>query len=91
MRYEDVVRDPRESISPLMTHLGLSWEDALLRHHRIEHSEVDAEGLAIGGTDSRMPISGFHVERYKSELTGNQVDEILSISGDLMELFDYSV
>ncbi len=90
-RYEDVIRDPRGSVSRLISHLGLGWEDSLLQHHRMEHSEVDGEGLAIGGTDSRMPISGFHVERYKSELTTSQVDEILSISGDLMESFDYSM
>ena len=91
IKYEDVVQNPGEKIALVIKHLELDWEDSLLQHHRTEHSETDEKGFAIGGTDSHMPISKFHLERYKNELTIKQLDEIFSISGDLMESFGYSL
>jgi len=91
IKYEDLVQNPKKNIALLINHLNLDWEDSLLQHHRIEHSETDEKGFAVGSTDSHIPISNFHLERYKNELTKNQLDEILSISGDLMESFGYSI
>ena len=91
IKYEDLVQNPKKNIALLINHLNLDWEDSLLQHHRIEHSETDEKGFTIGGTDSHMPISKFRLERYKNELTKNQLDEILSISGDLMGSFGYSI
>ena len=91
IKYEDLIKNPKNNIMLIINHLDLEWEDSLIQHHKLEHSETDEKGITTGGTNSHLPISKFHVERYKNELTKNQLDEILSVSGDLMESFGYII
>ena len=71
--------------------LDLDWEDILLKHHTLDHADTDENGMAIGGTNSHLPISTFHLERYRKELTGEQIDEIISVSSDMMKFFGYNL
>jgi len=90
-RYEDFVKNPRPFLESIMNFLDLEWEDSLLKHYTLEHSETDENGFAIGSTDSNRPISSFHVGRYKEELTNEQIEDIISISGDMMKSFGYKI
>ena len=90
-RYEDFVKNPRPFLESIMNFLGLEWEDSLLKHHTLEHSETDENRFTIGNTDSNRPISSFHVGRYKEELTNEQIEDIISISGDMMKSFGYKI
>lgn len=88
--YEDLVKQSKETINSIIEFLGLEWEDSLLQHHRLDHKETDERGLTVGNTNVHLPIGRFHVGRYKNELNENQLNEIMSISGDLMKSFGYN-
>lgn len=87
--YEQLAKNSRKVISSILSFLNLDWQDSLMTHHLVVHNEIDKDGFAIGRTNSRKPISSFHVSRYQQELTEEQSTEILSISGDLMRSFGY--
>ena len=89
INYEELATSPRKVIISIMSFLGLDWQDALMTHHLVAHPETDKDDFAIGRTNSRNPISSFHISRYKQDLTEEQSNEILSISGDLMKSFGY--
>ena len=90
IKYEDLVLHSKDTINSLINYLGLSWEDSLLQHHLLDHTETNEQGLTVGNTNVRLPIGTFHVGRYKNELSENQLNEIMSISGDLMKSFGYN-
>ena len=89
IKYEDLVSRPKEMIISVISFLGLEWQDALMEHHLLQHPETDQNGMAIGNTNSKRPVSSFHVGRYHNELTTSQLDEINCISGDLMKSLGY--
>jgi hypothetical protein len=89
--YEKFVEKPTPYLKSILNLLELNWEDSLLQHHLLEHSQVDKRGMAIGNTDSTRKISDFHKARYKEELTQDQINEILLISGDTMKSFGYAI
>jgi len=89
IHYEELVTNPKPIIQKLIDFLNLKWEDSLMNHHTLNHSEVDVIGITIGSTDARMPISTFHIGQYLKELDHDQLKEISSIAGDMMKLFGY--
>jgi hypothetical protein len=91
IKYEDLVNNPKDIISSIISFLSLEWDDMLMEHHLLQHPETDPNGMAIGNTNSKKPVSSFHVGRYHNELTENQLQEIYSISGDFMKSFGYNM
>lgn len=91
IKYEELVKQPRETINSVIRFLGLDWEESLMQHHLLPHSEIDNDGFAVGRTNARNPISLSGVGRYNNELTEEELDEICSISGDLMKSFGYDM
>jgi len=87
--YEKFVQNAAPYLKSIMSLLELGWEESLLKHHMLKHSQVDGHGITIGNTDSKREISEFHVGRYIDELTKEQIKDILSISGDTMKSFGY--
>lgn len=88
--YEDLVQQSKETINSIIEFLGLEWENSLLQHYRLAHTETNERGLTVGNTNVNMPIEAFHVGRYKKELNENQLNEIMAISDDLMKLYGYN-
>lgn len=87
--YEEFVQNPSSYLKSVLSLLELNWEESLLQHHLLKHSQVDVQGMAVGNTDSSREISNFHVGRYKNELTKEQIKDIFLISGDTMKSFGY--
>jgi hypothetical protein len=84
IQYENLVRNPEKELPKITNFLKVDIEKSLFNHHTISHTEVDEKGFSIGQTDSKLPISDFHVERYKQILSDEQIKEIDLISKDLM-------
>ncbi len=62
LRYEDLVDNPRAVLAPVLAHLGLPWDDAVLRH------DVHARGHAIrtpSRHEVRKPIHRGAVGRWR--------------------------
>lgn len=91
IKYEDLVQKPAKILPHLLDFLDLEWEESVINHHTITHSEVDERGFAIGNTNSHKPIGTFHVGRYKNELTEKQIKEVSLISKDMMNSFGYEI
>ncbi len=89
VQYEDLVSDPRRELERVCTFLRLPWNDALLAHNRQRHGELDAQGLAIGGTDPRRAIDRHSVGGHG--LTASEVNDVLCAAGDYQrELYAHS-
>jgi len=91
IKYEELVKKPKESVNTIIQFLDLEWEDSLLKHHIMSHKDVDEKGFARGDTDSKKPINSNSVGKYHKALTIEQLDEIESISKDLMKKFGYKL
>ena len=81
VQYEDLVVRPEERLRQVCAFLGVSWEDALLRHYAYRHDELDDSGLAIGGTDPRQPITDSRIASWRSYLRPAEVMEIVQVAG----------
>jgi len=89
--YEALVRDPKTATKNAMSLLDLPWEDELFAHHEQRHTEIDADGKAIGNTDARRPISASSMNRYINELDVSNINIIREITSPLAEQLGYSL
>jgi hypothetical protein len=85
IQYENLVKKPNNEINKITNFLNIETESALFHHHQFSHDEVDENGYAIGNTNSKMPISDFHVGIFRNNLSDEQIKEIDLISDDLMK------
>lgn len=74
--YEALVSDPEPQLRRICTHLGIPWTTTMLAHHDTEHSQLEASGLAIGGSDPKRPIDRNSVGRFSTVLDRPSVDEV---------------
>ncbi len=81
--YEDLVSKPQVVLTAICEYLGVEWDDALLRHHEAEHTEVSGEGLTVGNTDPRKPINIDSVDRWEQVFTPGDIAAIDEITSGL--------
>lgn len=91
IRYEDLVNNPKETISKLIKFLNVEWEDNVLHHQKIKHQYVEKSGLTIGQTNPKLPISNKSVGSYKNIFSKTELNDIMNISEDLMEKLGYEL
>jgi len=91
IRYEDLVDNPKETISKLTKFLNVELEDNMLHHQQLKHQYVDKSGLTIGQTNPKLPISNKSVGSYKNIFSKPELNEIMNISGDLMAKLGYEL
>jgi hypothetical protein len=77
--YERLVKYPYNELVKLIDFLGLEWEYALLKHNERNHSELDANGLAIGGTNPKIPIHRNSIKSYEGFFSDKQLKEMYEI------------
>lgn len=90
--YERLVMNPESELGRVVRFLSLQWEDSLLSHHRLEHEEIDEQGLAIGGTNPRLAIHADSVRRHKEYFSVQQVEKMRHlVTGTLARLVDIGI
>lgn len=67
--YESLVRNPRIELARICRFLAVPFDEALLKHHQLEHGDLDQEGLATGGTDPTRRIDARSVGQWRDWLT----------------------
>jgi hypothetical protein len=82
--YEQLIFDPEAVMREVLMFLGIEWHPNVLMHHRRSHSQL-IEGIAIGGTDAKRALDGKSLGKWRSVLTTNERDLVLSISAPLSE------
>lgn len=80
--YERFVANPATFLPGILQHIGVRWDDSVLKHHQIPHGEV-IDGKAIGGTDPTRPIDTRSIGHSAIRLSPCQVGLIERIAGDL--------
>lgn len=89
IRYEDLVTQPKQTISQILEFLGLEWEDSVLHHEKFIHSELDTQGLTIGKTNPRSSIYESSMNQYHENLSKEEISEIYNITKELMIDLNY--
>lgn len=74
--YEELVKNPEATLRAALTCLGVEWNDAVLAHHTMPHTES-----GVGGTSPTRPIDPVSVELWKERLTDREVAIIRSVEG----------
>ena len=80
--YEELVVNPQPVLQRTCEHLGLSWTDTMLEHHNTEHNQLDASGLAIGGSDPKRPIDSKSVGRFAEVLDRRACQDVIAWTGE---------
>jgi hypothetical protein len=83
--YEALVFKPEAQLRLVTRFLGVGWNRALLSHPAFPHAEVAPCGHTVGHTDTRRPIDGDSVGQWRTMFSARQVNDIMTIAGDVME------
>lgn len=88
LRYEDVVRDPRKTLEPLLRALGVSWENSLLHHH--ERSQIQSVSFGHASANQvSQPLNSNAIGRHKMELKADDVRAFEKNARPFLEHFGY--
>ncbi|SFA78293.1 hypothetical protein SAMN05421688_0847 [Poseidonocella pacifica] len=84
VRYEDFVASPEDYLGRIVAHLGLEWDDAVMRSH-----ENYPEGMVGHGSIKLWrPIHRGSVEKYKS-LAPEMLSRIYGLSHEVLLQYGY--
>ncbi|RKT53834.1 sulfotransferase family protein [Saccharothrix australiensis] len=90
LRYEDLVRRPREEITALCDFLGERADPAMFEHHRSTAARQTAH-LSESWRKTAEPISARHVGAYRGNLSRHELLLVDKVTADLKERFGYPV
>lgn len=88
LRYESLVAEPERVLRRALAHLQIPFDAGVLRHHEVEHGQLDEQGRAIGGSDPERPIDGRSVGRHAAELSASmrtEVDDLTAATRERIE------
>jgi hypothetical protein len=80
--YEDLVRNPRPVLQSVCRHLGIAFHENLLRHGELPHTELFANGLAVGNTNPKLPIQDGSVGQWERFLSKEDLHIVERIAGE---------
>jgi len=105
IRYESLVREPEATLREVCEFIELEWDPALLEYHRRSEerlSELDRDIPAWGkklprSAESRMalhtqttkPPDPARIDRWREELSAEDVATFEEVAGDLLTELDY--
>ena len=81
--YEDLVSHPQRVLQTICRHLGITFHVNLLRHNELPHAELFPNGLTVGNTNPKRPISTDSVGQWVSFFSERDLALIDLIAGDL--------
>jgi len=90
MRYEDLVRTPKQVAHTLCAFLGEMYSPDMLRFHTDAEHYMKADAVTSFNAAATRPISDDRVERWKNDLSPVEVAWIESICAEEMTRFGYT-
>lgn len=87
-RYEDLVREPRAVLEPLMSFLGEPWSDNLLRHHEVQAQRGNVARVE-GGTRTDRPVDSEALDVWREQLTQDEMAALRDAPRPLLRYFGY--
>jgi hypothetical protein len=79
--YEDLVSNPRPVLQAICRHLEIGFHSNLLRHNELPHTELFANGLTVGNTNPKQPISNGSVGQWVDFFSERDLGLIDRIAG----------
>jgi protein-tyrosine sulfotransferase len=68
VKYEDLVRSPREEMQRIFSFLEIEWNDKVLTPHKAAHDVVDQKGEGIQSFYNRQSVDTQSLYRWKTQL-----------------------
>ena len=85
IRFEDLVANLEKTVRKICEHLDITFDEKILEYNKIKaHFVKNASNI---NTD-QMPNQKY-VEKWKSRLSGTEIDIIESVAGDILLNYDY--
>ena len=84
--YEELVTQPEQVMRKVLAFVGQPWEDQVVHHQDAEQrlSPVESSSEAVS-----RAVNTDAVDRWRRELTGEQVQEIESVAGEILSWLGY--
>ena len=80
IKYEDIISDPEASLKPLFQFIDEPWEQAVLEYYK---KRRNLAGESSANQVSKQIYSS-SVGRWASDLTTEQVDDVMDVAGDML-------
>ncbi|MCX5418163.1 sulfotransferase [Streptomyces sp. NBC_00078] len=91
VRYEDLVTRPRETAERMLDHLGLPWDEAVLRHAEHEHALFERPWGHPAAEAAGRPLYTGRNGRYLKDLTPAEIKEFERIAGSELRRLGYGL
>jgi hypothetical protein len=101
IRYEDLVKDPKKTLSDLFAYIGVTFEEGILKtdgvfstflEQRKDHiSDKEYERVKKFNSELALEINTEKIGVYKNGLTPRQLSKIEKLNYNLMKRFGYDV
>ncbi|MHC6156761.1 sulfotransferase family protein [Bradyrhizobium elkanii] len=89
VRYEDLVSNPRPTLARILDHLGLPWDEAVLRHAEYEHVLFEQPHGHPAAEAAGKPLHRGRIGRYVQDLTRAQIEEFEQIAESELSRLGY--
>ncbi|WP_244443372.1 sulfotransferase [Bradyrhizobium sp. Ai1a-2] len=89
VRYEDLVRHPRPTLTEILDHLRLPWHEAVLRHAEQEHALFERPYGHPAAESAGKPMHSGRLGRYAHDLTRAEIAEFEQIAGGELARLGY--
>jgi protein-tyrosine sulfotransferase len=83
VRYEELVAEPRATISRLLEFVSEPWDDAVLAHHEAESEFRDATKFPQN-PEALRPIGATAIGRWERDMTARDREAFKRLAGDLL-------
>ena len=83
-KYEDLLQNPTETLTQIVSFLGIEWSDDLLKFHQKNPSK-----LLAGGTHTNNPINAERASKLLADLNAAEVASINEICAPVMNTYGY--
>lgn len=90
VRYEDLLREPKETMMMICDFIGLSYTPKVLEYFDSEESKHTAES-GFMWENLKKPIIRNNTEKYRKSLAKQEVALFESISGDILQKYNYDL
>ena len=86
--YEELVQEPEQTLNRLCSSLGLAFHPAMLEHHRLGRTELNARAAADWANLSH-PIFSKSVGSFRTRLSADEIAYVEAVCYDTMTALGY--
>jgi len=83
LNYENLITEPKETISNILFYIGLPWHDNVLKHHLLH------TGTSVGNTINSRPIDSSNSGKWKKSFNAHLLYIINLLCSDIAERYGY--